>query len=319
MVGELPDPEPAAGEVRVRVAVAGVNPRDVKRRGGVGDRVMVDPRVIPGDDGAGVIDRVGAGVSPSRVGERVWVHSATFTGAFGTSADYVVVPAHHAVPLPANAGFEIGACLGVPALTAHRAVFADGPVTGLTVLVTGGAGAVGHYAIEFARLGGATVIATASSPAKRQAARAAGAHHVVDYRRSDAAELIRAATGGRGVDRVVDVAFGANLPLTTEVVAQNAVIATYASDAEPWPNIPFYRLMRCGIAIRTVFVFAMPQEAMERACGEITGLLEQGSLTHPIAARFRLEDCAEAHVCLERRAVIGKILVDLQAPREGEC
>lgn len=144
VTGELPDPLPAAGEVRVRVTAAGVNPRDVKRRAAVGDRTMADPRVIPGDDGAGIVDRVGPGVSAARIGQRVWVHSATCDRAFGTAAEYVVVPAGHAIELPGAASFEAGACLGVPALTAHRCVFADGPVSGATVLVIGGAGMVAH-------------------------------------------------------------------------------------------------------------------------------------------------------------------------------
>jgi NADPH2:quinone reductase len=201
-VGELADPEPGPGEVRVRVHAAGLNPRDVKRREGLGDRVMTDPRVIPGDDGAGVIDRLGPGADASRLGERVWVYFANYLRSFETMAEYTVVPQERAVQLPAQASFDYGACLGIPALTAHRELFADGPIAGQFVLVTGGAGAVGHYAIELARHAGATVIATASTDAKREAARAAGAEHVIDHRRADAARLILDASGGHGVDRV---------------------------------------------------------------------------------------------------------------------
>ena len=308
VVGELPDPTPGDGEVRVRVEAAGVNPRDAKRRAGAGDRAMTDARVIPGDDGAGVIDEVGPGVPAARVGERVWVHSATYGRPFGTTAEFVLVPAAHAVPLPPGVPAEAGACLGVPALTAHRCVFADGPVAGQTVLVTGGAGAVGHYAIELARHAGATVIATASTPAKQSAARRAGAHHVVDYRSPDAADAICAAAPG-GVHRVVDVAFGANLPLTSAVLATNGTIATYGSDAEPEPKIPFYPLMRRGVSIRLVLVFVMPEPALRAAVDDLTKLLAGGVLSHPTAARYPLDRIAEAHRRVETGNAIGRVLV----------
>ncbi|MGV9387099.1 NADPH:quinone reductase [Nonomuraea sp. NPDC003707] len=309
MHGELPDPEPGDGEVRVRVVAAGLNPRDVKRRAGAGDRVMTDARVIPGDDGAGIIDLVGAGVPTKRMGQLVWVHSATYGRSFGTSADYVIVPAEHAIRLPDGVTFEQGACLGVPALTAHRALLADGPVAGQIVLVTGGAGMVAHYAIELAKHAGATVVATASTAAKQEAARAAGADHVVDYRASDAVEAVMAATGGHGVDRVVDVAFGANLPLTSAVVAANGTISAYGSDAVPNPEFPFYSLMRRGITVRTVLVFAMPAPAMAAAIEGVTSLLAAGVLTHPIAARYHLDDCVAAHEVVESGGSIGKVLL----------
>jgi NADPH:quinone reductase len=309
VVGEMPAPEPGPGEVRVRVAAAGVNPADVKYRDGGGGRTMKGRRVIPGDDGAGTIDRVGAGVAVDRVGERVWVHSANQDSPYGTNAQFVVVPAAQAIPLPAGVSFEAGACLGVPALTAHRCVFADGPIDGLTVLVTGGAGAVGHYAIEMARHGGATVIATASSPRKQRAARDAGADHVIDYRQSDAATRILELTRARGVDRVIDVAFGANLPLTAAVMAANGTIATYASDAVPEPTLPFYALMRRNVTIRAVLVYGIPSAAMRAAVDGVTELLTRGGLTHPIARRVPLEAIASAHTAVERGDNIGNVVV----------
>ncbi|MGC4954199.1 NADPH:quinone reductase [Actinomadura citrea] len=309
VLGEMPDPEPVPGEVRVRVEVAGVNPADVKRRAGAGGRAIRTPRVIPGDDGAGVIDRVGAGVSAERVGQRVWVHSANHDRPFGTAAEFVVVPDGQAVQMPPDTPFEVGACLGVPALTAHRCVFADGPVDGMTVLVTGGAGAVSHYAIELARWGGATVIATAGAPDKQDAARRSGADHVVDHRRPDAIEAILDFTQGRRVDRVVDVAFGANLPLTEATIATGGTIVTYASDAVPEPVLPFYSFMRRCVTIRTVLVFAMPAPATRSAIDDVTSLLLRGALTHPIAARYRLPDIAAAHTAVEQRTGIGKTLV----------
>jgi NADPH2:quinone reductase len=307
-VGELPDPEPGPGEVRVRIAAAGINPADVKRRSGVGGRAMRHPRVVPGDDGAGVIDRIGPRVSPNRLGRPVWVHSANHAQPFGTSAELVVVPSTQAVDLPESTSVEAGACLGVPALTAHRCLFADGPVDGLTVLVTGGAGAVAHYAIQLATHGGATVIATASTPDKHAAARAAGAAHTVDYRSPVAVEEIRD-LAPRGVDRVVDVAFGANLPLTSAVIATGGTIATYASDAVPEPALPFYPLMRRGVTIRTVLVFAMPPPAIWAATDHITRLPQDDVLSHPIAARYPLTAIGTAHDDVERGRRIGKVLL----------
>jgi NADPH2:quinone reductase len=308
VVGELPEPEPGIGEVRVRVHATGVNPADVKRRAGLGGRAMIAPLVVPGDDGAGVIDRIGPRVPASRLGTRVWVHSANHSRPFGTSAEYVVVPAEQAIPLPDGVSYEAGACLGVPALTAHRALFADGPVAGRTVLVTGGAGSVGHYAIELAKHGGATVLATASTPEKQKAALAAGADHVVDYRSGDAAAEILALSDG-GVHRVVDVAFGANLPLTSTVIATNGTIAAYGSDAAPEPALPFYPLMRRGVTIRTVQVFTMPVHALVAATDHVNRLLADNLLTHPVAARFPLAEIVAAHRLVESGEAIGKVVL----------
>jgi len=309
VLGDRPDPQPAAGEVRVRLVAAGVNPRDVKRRAGSGDRVMVDDLVIPGDDGAGVVDAVGEGVPAARVGERVWVHSANHGRPFGTSAERVCVPADRAVPLPDAATFADGACLGVPALTAHRCVHADGPVAGATVLVTGGAGTVGRYAVQFAKLAGATVIATASTPEKQAIALAAGADHVVDRRMPDVATEVRDVAGPSGITRVVDVAFGANLPLVDAVAAPNAVIATYGSDAEPFPRMPFYSLMRRGITIRTVLVFTMPRPALEAAVADVTRLLAAGRLTHSVGGTYALDDLVRAHQAVEAGTRPGRVLL----------
>jgi NADPH2:quinone reductase len=308
VVGELPDPEPGIGEVRVRLSVSGVNPADVKRRAGTGGRAMTDPRVIPGDDGAGVIDRIGPRVPHTRLGERVWLHCANQGRPHGTSADYVVLPSDRAISLPDNTSFEVGACLGVPALTAHRAVFVDGPVSGKTVLITGGAGAVGHYAIELAKHGGATVLATASTPEKQKSALAAGADHVVDYRSPDAAAEILALSGG-GVQRVVDVAFGANLPLTSAVIATNGTIVAYGSDAVTEPALPFYPLMRRNVTIRAVQVFTMPAPALRAASEHVNRLLADNALTHPIDDRYPLGEIAAAHRRVESGDAVGKVLI----------
>lgn len=243
-----------------------------------------------------------------RLGQRVWAHSANHGRPFGTSAEFVVVPSAQAIELPKATSVEAGACLGVPALTAQRCVFADGPVDGRTVLVTGGAGAVAHYAIQLARHGGATVIATTSTPEKHEAARAAGAAHTVDYRDPDVAEAILDLAPG-GVDRVVDVAFGANLPLTSAVIATGGTIATYASDAVPDPAFPFYPLMHRGVTVRTVLVFAMPPPAIWAATDHITRLLQDDVLSHRIAARYPLDAIATAHDDVEQSRRIGKVLV----------
>jgi NADPH:quinone reductase len=221
----------------------------------------------------------------------------------------VCVPAAHAVPLPAAASFADGVCLGVPALTAHRCVHADGLVEGTTVLVTGGAGAVGRYAVQFAALAGATAIATASTPEKQAIALGAGAHHVVDRFAPDAAAAVRDLAGPSGVARVVDVAFGANLPLVDAVVAPNATVATYGSDADPAPRLPFYSLMRRGITIRTVLVFTMPAAALASAVEEVSGLLASGRLTHAVGGTFPLDDVVAAHRAVEYGTHPGRVLL----------
>lgn len=309
-VGELPTPEPGPGEVLVRVGASGVNPHDVKKR--AGRRAPMEfPRIVPHNDGAGVIERVGPGVAAARVGERVWVHSAQWRRPFGTAAQYAAVPASAAFPLPEGTSFAEGACLGIPAMTAHRAVFADGPVYGRTVLVHGGAGAVGYYAVQFAATAGAEVIATVSGPEKAAVAREAGAHHAVDYRREDVAARVRAITGGTGVDRVIEVDFGKNLEVNRALLATNGVIAAYASEGDPDPVIPFYPLMFAGTTIRLVLVFVMPEAALQQAGRDISALLARGALRHRIAERFPLERTAAAHEAVERGAAVGKVIVEV--------
>lgn len=306
-VGDLPAPEPGPGEVLVRVKASGVNPHDVKKR--LGRRAaMAHPRIVPHNDGAGVIERVGPGTSPDRVGERVWLHSAQWTRAFGTAAEYVALPAAQAWPLPEGTSFEEGACLGIPAMTAHRAVFADGSVFGQTVLVHGGAGAVAFYAIQLAKGAGAEAITTVSSPEKAAVARAAGADHVIDYRREDVAARVEAITRGAGVDRVVEVDFGRNLATDLAVLKPNGTIAAYASEGETNPAIPFYPMMFRGLTVRLVLVFTMPEAALRQAAEDISTLLARGALRHPAIHRFPLERTAAAHEAIEGGQV-GKVVV----------
>lgn len=313
VAGEMDDPAPGPGQVRVRVHASAVNPSDTKMRGGArGVLTMPYPRIIPHQDGAGVIDQVGPGVPGARLGERVWIYEAQRGSAFGTAAEYVVVPAHKAVRLPDTVPFAEGACLGVPAMTAHRCVHADGPVTGQHVLVTGGAGAVGCYAVQWARLGGAaSVIATVSRPEQAAVARAAGASQVVNYRTEPVADRVRELTGGAGVHRIVEVAFGQNLAASVQVIRPNGVIAAYSSDAVPEPVLPFWSLLAKDVTIRFVLVYEMPDAAHRAAAEAITAELEQGRLRHQIAARFPLSDVALAHEAQESGSLIGKAVVEI--------
>ena len=310
-IGDLDRPEPGPGELRVRLAASGVNPVDCKRRRG-GRGAMDGPRVVPHFDGAGVVDALGDGVDGRRLGERVWIYQAQWGRAMGSAAEAIALDAALAVRLPDNSGFDEGACLGIPAMTAHRCVFADGPVTGQTVLVTGGAGAVGRYAVQFAALGGARVIATVSSAEKAAVAQAAGAHEVVDYKSEDVAERIKEITGGAGVTRIVEVEFGGNLETSLAVIADNGVIASYASDAVLEPALPFYRLAYANLTVRPVLVFAMPEEAKRRAIADITRWAESGELSHHMGPRFALEDCAAAHAAVEAGAN-GKVIIQIAA------
>ena len=310
-IGDLDRPEPGPGELRVRLAASGVNPVDCKRRRG-GRGAMDGPRVVPHFDGAGVVDALGDGVDGRRLGERVWIYQAQWGRAMGSAAEAIALDAALAVRLPDNSGFDEGACLGIPAMTAHRCVFADGPVTGQTVLVTGGAGAVGRYAVQFAALGGARVIATVSSAEKAAVAQAAGAHEVLDYKSEDVAERIKEITGGAGVTRIVEVEFGGNLETSLAVIADNGVIASYASDAVLEPALPFYRLAYANLTVRPVLVFAMPEEAKRRAIADITRWAESGELSHHMGPRFALEDCAAAHAAVEAGAN-GKVIIQIAA------
>jgi NADPH2:quinone reductase len=223
------------------------------------------------------------------------------------------VPASLAVTLPRNTSFGEGACLGIPAVTAHRCLFADGPIEGQTVLVTGGAGAVGHYAVQLAKWAGARVIATVSSAEKEQHADRAGADHVVNYKTEDVAARVLELTGGTGVDRVVDVDFGANLGATVKALRVNGTVSAYASMAEAEPRLPFYALMSKNIAIRPVLIYTMPESAKAKAANDVVRLVEAGRLVHNIGARFPLDRIVEAHEAQESGKIVGNIVLDVAA------
>ncbi len=308
-IGDLETAEPGAGEVRVRLSASGVNPSDVKGR--LGSRPVKWPFIVPHSDGAGVVDKVGGGVDEARVGERVWVYNGQWERPLGTAAEYISLPADEVVHLPDRTSFAEGACLAIPAMTAHRSIFSDGPVSGQTVLVTGGAGAVGHYAVQLAKWGGATVISTVSSDEKAERAREAGADHVLNYREEDVAGRIMEVTGGAGVDRISDVDLGENLPVSVKVLKNNGSIATYASMRTPEPVFPHYTLMRINAKIQMVFVYTMPDEAKLQACADINAAIEAGKLSHAIGARFPLEETAAAHDLIESGNFIGNVVVEI--------
>ncbi|RAO33675.1 NADPH:quinone reductase [Micromonospora noduli] len=309
-VGELPDPWPGEGEVRVRVSVSGIHVGDLGKRQGWWGSTMTFSRVVPHGDGAGVIDAVGLGVDPSRIGERVWVYLAQSYRPFGTAAEYTVVPARHAVPLPAGVPYEQAAGLGIPGITAHRAIFGDGPVTGQRVLVTGALGAVGRAALAVARRGDAIVIATVRSPEQVEHALVAGAHHALDTAGGDMATRILDYTGGEPIDRVAELAFDANMATNLEVLRNGGVIATYATGAAE-PTVPYWPLGFKNITVRFLSNDDFPEAANEAAAGELTSALVAGDLRYPIAARLPLAEIAQAHELAEHSSASGRIVLDI--------
>ncbi len=305
-VEDLERPDPGPGEVRVRMQLSGVNPTDWKSRSGATPR-PIDGFQVPHHDGAGVIDAVGAGVPGERVGQRVWTWMAAAGSRWGTAAEWSVLPARQAVPLPDSASAELGASLGVPAMTAHRALFADGPVNGKNVLVAGGAGAVGHYAIELARFHGARVAATVSGPAKAELAARAGADLVVNYREAGAADQLRAFAPQ--MDRIVELALGANLDLDLAVSGPQTYIVDYAAEATD-PLLPVRRCMTAGVTIRFILLYGIPAAAADQAVSDISRAVAAGALTELPVTRFSLDQVAAAHDAVAAGAV-GKVVIEL--------
>jgi NADPH:quinone reductase len=303
-VTEIDRPEPGPGEVRVRIQLSGVNPTDWKSRSGATPR-PIDGFQVPHHDGAGVIDAVGAGVDRGRIGQRVWTWLAASTGRWGTAAEWSVVPSRQAVPLPAAASAELGASLGVPAMTAHRCLFADGPVEGKNVLVAGGAGAVGHFAIELAKHFGARVAATVSGPEKAELAARAGADLVVNYREPDAAERLQ--SFAPKMDRIVELALGANLELDLALSGPQTHIVDYAAEPSD-PVLPVRRFMTANVTLRFVLLYAFPDPALDQAVADITAAIDAGALSELPITRFPLEQVAAAQDAVQAGAV-GKVVV----------
>lgn len=309
-VAELPDPIPGPGELRVRLRWSGVNPSDVKARAGLRSSAMPYPRVVPHSDGMGIVDAVGPGVAPQRVGQRVWTWNAGWGRAFGTAAQFVVLPEAQAVPLPEGTSDAAGACLGIPALTALHAMQRGGSIEGRDVLVAGGAGAVGHYAVQFARLLGARqVLATVSGAEKAALASAAGADLTIDYRRENVAERVREATRGRGVDRVVEVDIGANGTLDTELVCAGGDCVAYGSHA-PQIALPFLPLIVKNITLRFFIVYNLGADERRMAIDTLTRWLERNAVIHHVGERVPLAQIARAHELLESGTHVGNVVID---------
>lgn len=310
-LADIETPEPGPGEVLVRLHTSAINPSDVKKRAGAFPDLLDGDFVIPNSDGAGMIESVGEGVDKSRKGERVWVFQAQHERRFGTAAEYVTISSNCAPRLPEKADFDVGACLGIPAMTAHRAVFADGEVEDKTLLIMGGAGRVGYYAVQWAQRAGATVIATASNAVDNAACLDAGANHVVDHRADDFARKVLEASKGALIDRVIDLEFGSNLPVSVEVLKVGGTIAAYGSAREPEPVLPFYKMMYKDLTVRMIIVYAMPVSAKDHAIADINSALSHGWLRHRVARAMPLEDIAIGNEIVEAGDARGAVVLNI--------
>ena len=311
---DLPCPDPAASEVTVKLVYSGVNPSDVKSRTG-GRPGVTKPafdQIIPHSDGAGEVVAVGAGVDAARVGQRVWIWNGQWQRPFGTAASHITLPAQQAVPLPDTVGFEVGASLGIPGLTACHAVFGGGDVAGETVLIQGGAGTVGLLAVQLAKWGGAKVIATCS-PKDMDAVRAAGADHVIDYRADNLPAQVLAANDGAFVETIVEVEFGINIAMDTEVIAPNGRIAAYGAAKELSPTLPFYPLLFKAVTIDIILIYLLPPAEREQTITRLHNALSDGALDCPVEKIYSLADTARAHEAVEAALRSGAILIDCQS------
>lgn len=310
---DVPTPEPMAGEVLVRVRMSGVNPSDIKARAGTRPGVTKPPfpRIIPHSDGAGVIEAVGAGVDPSRVGQRVWIWNGQWQRAFGTAAEYIALPSDQAVPLPEGTSFAEGAILGIPGMTAVQTVLGNGPVAGQTILVSGGAGTVGHLAVQVAVASGARVFATARGAAGCAAAKEAGAEQVFDYSAPDLAEQVLEASGGALMDRIVEVEFGANAETNARLIAERGTIAAYGSAKDMAPVMPFYPLMFKAVRLELVLVYLLSTEQRAQCISDLASLLERKALNLRVADILPLSDCAKAHDIVASGQRAGAVLLEV--------
>lgn len=311
-VTDMPTPAPAAGEVLVDLAFSGVNPSDVKARGGTRPGVTKPPfpQIIPHSDGAGTISAVGAGVDPARVGQRVWIWNGQWQRAFGTCAEQIAVPSDQAVALPEGVDMQTGASLGIPGLTACHAVFGGGDVRGKTVLVQGGAGTVGLLAVKLAHWGGAHVIATARG-AGADHARAAGAAEVIDFTDGDLVAKVLVANDGKLVDRIIEPEFGVNIATDIALVAQNGTIAAYGAAAQPRADFNFLELMFKAATVDAILIYLLPLAERQQIIARLHAALTDGALDIPVAQVFALSDTAAAHQAVEHGGRHGAILVEV--------
>ncbi len=309
--GDRAVPEPERGEVRVRLHTSAVNPSDVKKRAGAQPAGFKDGFVIPHSDGAGVIDAVGEDVPEQRCGQRVWIYQAQFARNRGTAAQYVTLPSALAPALPDNTGFDVGACIGIPMMTAHRCVHNVGNLSGRYVLVTGASGRVGYYAAQWAKLAGAYVVATAGSEARCRMAGQTGADKVLNYRQDNLIDEIDRITGGAGVDHLIEVEFGVNAKTSAELLKNNGSISTYSSSLAPEPTIPFYPLMFKNISLNMVLVYNMPEQAKQQAIDDIYHALEHVRIKHRIAGTWPLGEIASAHEAIEKGGLDGCVIINI--------
>lgn len=309
---DIPSPAPAAGEVLVELAFSGVNPSDVKARGGTRPGVTKPPfpQIIPHSDGAGTISAVGEGVDPGRIGQRVWIWNGQWQRAFGTCAEQIAVPSDQASELPDGVDMQTGASLGIPGLTACHAVFGSGDVRGKTVLVQGGAGTVGLLAVQLARWGGAHVIATARG-AGADHARAAGASAVADFTEADLADKVLAANDGKLIDRIIEPEFGVNISTDVALVARNGTIAAYGSVAQPKAEFNFLELMFKAATVDAILIYLLPLEQRRQIIERLHAALIEGALTIPVETIYPMSDTAKAHQAVEAGARHGTILVEV--------
>lgn len=309
-VGEIDNPSPGQGDVLVQMKTSGVNPSDVKTRAGArGD--LQFPKIIPHSDGGGVVTAVGEGVSKDRIGERVWIWNGAFGRAYGTCAELITLPSNQAVSMPDSTSFETAACLGIPAATAFYGIFCDGSVNDQSILITGGAGAVGHLGIQLAKWSGANVITTVSGDDKATAAKTAGADLVINYKTDDVIEAVNDFTKGDGVDRILEVEFGGNLSVSQHVIKNNGVIASYGSVAETNPPVPFYDLMFKGVTLNTYLIYIVPESDRAKINEGITAALNDNALNPIIAESFPLPSIIDAHKAVEAGSVIGNVIITI--------
>jgi NADPH2:quinone reductase len=306
-VGEVETPQPGRGDVRIKLKTSGVNPSDVKTRAGL-TRKIAFPRVIPHSDGAGVIDAVGDGVARSRIGERVWTWNGQWKRPFGTAAEYIVLPEDQAVRLPDVIGFEAGACLGIPALTAWHAVDLAGATEGSTLLIAGGAGAVAHYAIQFAKARGATVIATISSSEKAKLARDAGADHTIDRKTEEIGGRVMALTKS-GVHAVIELDLTANAGLLPGVLRPRGTLVVYGTGAQA--AIPASFCLANNVTLRFMLVYELTADERARAVADITRMLEANTLIHNVARTFPLAEIVAAHETVEQGRAAGNVVLQV--------
>ncbi len=307
--GDLPTPEPGLRQVRVRLEASGVNPSDTYRRRGAVPAEY--PRVVPNSDGAGEVDKVGEAVDPAWIGKRVWLYNGQRNGRWmGTAAEFITLDVDLVTELPSHVSFAEGATLGIPCMTAHGCVFAAGPVQGQTLLITGGAGAVGHYAVQLAAWAGARVIATVSSDAKAERARQGGAEWVINYRREDVAGRVAEITSGLGVDHVVDVDLGGNLAATLASVREGGSVAYYATNGALEPKLNLRAVMAKNLTVRGFVLPTSPHPDRKRAQTDIASFVRSPGRILSVAARFPLYETAAAHLAVEAGDKIGTVVVD---------